>query len=75
MRNDELLHPILQRAAKDEWFQKCWKFTADEESRFGVVRDALTAEQQESLDKYLAAREELALSMVYAAYALGQELK
>ena len=73
MANDERLPLILQHSAKDERFQKCWKHTADVECRFGAVRDALTEEQQERLDEYLAAREELALAMAYAAYELGRK--
>lgn len=73
MRDRKILYPILQSAVRDEWFQQCWRSAAVAEDRLAPIRDSLTEDQQQILDDYLAAREELGLAMVSVGYEMGAE--
>lgn len=64
---------LLQYAAKDEGFRDCWRHTAEAEEAFGVVRSALSGEQLEILEKYLATREQLGMALAQSAYTFGKE--
>ena len=72
MEKRDLCPQVLQRVSQEEWFQADWRAAAEIEDRFNQVRELLNEQQQEVLDAYLAAREELALGMVAAAYDMGR---
>lgn len=64
---------VLQLAAKDETFQKCWRYAAEKEEALVSGCNALSEAQQALLDDYITARQDLALAIAAAAYAQGLE--
>ena len=62
---------LTELAGKDEWYQQCLRAVEEKEAVFLAIRDALTTEQQEQLDGYIAACEELEHALVPLAYRLG----
>ena len=73
MKEFNLWDALAETMVRDEWHQRCMEAVEDAEGDYLVVRDALTEEQRERLDNYLAACEALDDSLVHLAYKLGQE--
>lgn len=59
-------------ARNDPWYIRC----ATEQTRLEPaclrIRESLTQDQQEALDDYISACEEVMFSLVYSAYVLGR---
>ena len=63
----------MQALAKaDPWYQECLAEVERREPEFQRIREKLTDEEQEALDLYIAACEELQYSCIYPAYELGK---
>ena len=64
---------LVLRAAADEWYQKCLKDVKAREPDFLAIRGKLPLSQQQALDGYIAACEELEHALALLSYRLGQE--
>lgn len=61
------------RTAIHPWHRECSRRVSQLEAAFTRIRGALPSEDQEILDWYISACEELEYSCVFAAYAMGRE--
>ena len=62
----------LTRLAKDDpWYQECLADVRRKETAFVKLRDALPQAQQQELDAYIAACEELEHALLPIAYRIG----
>ena len=59
--------------AADPWYQQCLREVQALEADFLEVRAALAPAQQDTLDRYIAACEELEHALTQLAYLLGRE--
>ena len=64
---------LVLRAAADEWYQQCLEDVKARESGFLAIREKLPPSQQQALDGYIAACEELEHALALLAYRLGRE--
>ena len=64
---------LVLRAAADEWYQQCLEKVEAREPDFLAIRAKLPLSQQQALDGYIAACEELEHALVLLAYRLGKE--
>ena len=64
---------LVLRASTDKWYQQCLQEVRALETEFLEVRATLTPEQQDALDRYIAACEELEHALTQLAYHLGQK--
>ena len=63
---------VLARVKDDPWHRECLAETARWEPQFLKIRDSLSPEDQEALDFYIAACEQLRSSFIYPAYEVGR---
>ena len=56
---------MYRRVQEDPWYQTCLRRVNETEGAFLKNRNALPPEQQEQLDEYIAACEELEHSLIY----------
>ena len=73
MRFAEIQDRVARAAKTDGWVQECKARMEELEPAYQAIRGMLTPEQQELLDDYIAACEELEYSHIYVAYQLGRE--
>ena len=64
---------LMLRTGGDAWYQQCLQEVRELEAEFLQVRADLTPAQQETLDRYIAACEELEHALAQLAYRLGRE--
>lgn len=64
------IEELMALAASDPWYQECLADVNAREPAFLTIRDTLTVTQQEQLDGYIAACEELEHSLVLLAHRI-----
>lgn len=57
----------------DEWHRTCLEMVQQREAAYFAIRDSLPPQQQEELEDYLAACQELDASLALLAYQLGRQ--
>lgn len=71
-----VIHPwydeVLARAKEDRWHQKCLDEVERLSPMFEKLRKSLSSPEQEVLDFYISACEQLESSFVYPAYQVGR---
>jgi len=65
------IEEMYRRARKDDWHQFCLQRVYETEGAFRTIRDALDPQQQEELDEYIHACEELERSLIYIVRQMG----
>ena len=68
------MEKIALASRGDAWYQQCLADLQAKEPAFLAIRETLTEGQQEQLDAYIAACEELEHSKIYIAYELGPKM-
>ena len=68
----ELIRQITRLAESDPWHRRCLEELRRTEPDFLAIRQTLTEAQQEKLDAYISACEELEHSKIYIAFNLGK---
>lgn len=70
------IHPwydeVLARVKDDPWHRECLAEVERLEPMFLQIRDSLSPSDQESLDSYIAACEQLRSNFIYPAYEVGR---
>lgn len=64
---------MYRRAKVDPWHQACLQRVNGMEGAFLTIRDSLSLSQQEQLDAYIAACEELEYSLIYIVREMDRE--
>ena len=64
------IHDLMDLARCSPHYQNCLQDVQDTEPAFLAIRESLTPEQQEQLDAYLSACEELEHCLTLLAYQL-----
>ena len=70
---DNFLEELNSRLQNDPWHRECMKEIEKRTAAYEALRSTLNPQQQEDLDLYIAACEELEHSAVFAAYQIGRE--
>ena len=70
---DNFLEELNSRIQNDPWHQECINEVQKRTAAYEALRNTLNPQQQEDLDLYIAACEELEHSAVFAAYQIGRE--
>lgn len=73
MCNQDWMDEMYRRAKTDDWHQTLQGDVDAAEPAFLTIRNSLPQAQQEQLDTYVAACEELEHSLALIAYELGRE--
>ena len=66
------INQVLALAKTDENYQECVRRVAQLEPDYLRIWEKLSPSEQEALDLYIAACEELNFSLIYPAHRLGQ---
>ena len=66
--NNDWIKQIFEIAKTDENYQECVRMVAQLEPDFLQIRQKLSPQEQEILDSYIAACEELHFSLIYPAH-------
>ena len=70
--DDKWVKQVLELAKTDGHYRECARAVARLEPDFLRIRKKLNPSEQETLDLYIAACEELSFSLIYPARQLGQ---
>ena len=70
---DNFLEELNSRIRNDPWHQECVNEVQKRSAAYEALRSTLNPQQQEDLDLYIAACEELEHSAVFLAYQIGRE--
>ena len=75
MEEFDIWKVLADRSRQDPWYQTCLSMVQEREAEYLALRKTLPEAQQEILEDYLAACQELEDSLVLLAYQLGREQK
>ena len=70
---DRFTDELHSRLQNDPWYQDCAKDVQQRTAAYEAICSTLTPQQQEDLDLYIAACEELEHTAVFVAYQIGRE--
>ena len=65
MTNQEWYRYLYDRAKNDPWYQECLRVCREREPELVKLRTSLTPQEQEILDLYIAACEELQFALIF----------
>lgn len=73
MHDDTWQEELLRREKEDPWRRECLARVIERTAAYEQAIQALTREQRQAVEDYIAACEELEHASVFLAYGLGVE--